>query len=204
MLKILSICVSYISSLIKVVLILLYKLLKVTAVLVIISAIVYYVYERYFSPQAQYERVYLTYNDIIRATGQSQDALPLAIMDSNIDNAYNDGNKVIITTEFIRRHSLDSIALILGHEVAHGMLGKIYVNGGIVYKMHKGVGINYYLSVSEALADKMGALYAIKAGYDVCEGRKVFLEWVDEEGCSLGQPHPDHVYRYEQLNINCD
>jgi hypothetical protein len=47
-------------------------------------------------------------------------------------------------------------------------------------------------------------VYALKAGYDVCMGRKFWKRERIEEGNYQGLNHPDYSYRYDELNFNCE
>lgn len=60
------------------------------------------------------------------------------------------------------------------------------------------------IMVLEANADKMGAVYVMKAGYDVCEGREFFKRLLQNNGDYLGGDHPGFAYRYSELNIGCE
>tara|TARA_R110000822_G_scaffold275773_1_gene397892 strand:+ start:22360 stop:22917 length:558 start_codon:yes stop_codon:yes gene_type:complete len=136
------------------------------------------------------------YHQIIVATGQSQDALPLVISSENIENAYNDGTKIVIYKGLIdSTDSWDEVAMVLGHEVAHGTLAHL--------DMLNEKSTNDDISVLEGNADKMGAYYMMKSGYDICKGRQLYKRWRDNNGDALTQNHPDYSYRYAQLNINC-
>lgn len=163
-----------------------------------------YVYMQYISEEGINLKVREIYQNIVVQTGQYQDVLQLSIVDKDEDNASNDGNNVVIYTGFIKKHSWDEIAMVLGHEVAHGLLGHLNKQAPVpetddVVKM----GTDGYQAVLEANADKMGAIYMIKAGYNICEGRKLYKEWKKESGDYQAQDHPDYAYRYEELNINC-
>lgn len=128
-------------------------------------------------------------------TGQIKDKLPLVIEKNNQENAYNDGTKIVIFTGMIdTAKSDDEIALILGHEIAHGNLWHL--------KMGLKILTDEQLSELEANADKMGAVYMMKAGYDVCAGREMFKRW-QKQGDYVSADHPNHAYRYAELNINC-
>ena len=153
-------------------------------------------YYTQFSQDAQEQKIRDIYQQIIIATGQSQDALPLVIDESPIENAYNDGTKVVIYRGLINHtRTWDEIAMVLGHEVAHGMLWHL--------KMPLVELTDDEVSVLEANADKMGAFYMIKAGYNICEGRQLFKYWKEQNGNALGQNHPDYSYRYDELNVGC-
>lgn len=163
-----------------------------------------YVYLMYFSQGAQDDKVREIYRQIVASTGQSQNEVPLIIVDEPIDNAYTDGTKVVIYTGLINHtESWDEVALVLAHEVAHVNLVHV---GGLMPPIipDENMGMNDYIAVMEANADKMGAVYMMKAGYDVCKGRELFKHWKAEKGNAIGQSHPDYSYRYDELNINCD
>lgn len=174
----------------------LYKLVWAVSLdfLILFSATI--IYFEYFSPTARNEKVQNMYKQIIAQTGQTQNALPLVVIEDDTENAYNDGTKIVIYTGLIdRTESWDEVALVLGHEVAHGMLehlGKLNTNSP------------NEIRVLEANADKMGAVYMMKAGFDVCAGRKIFHRWLSESGNGQNFTHPDYSYRYAELNINCE
>lgn len=141
------------------------------------------------------QQVFDVYRKIVAATGQTQDALPLKIDSGDDDNAYNNGAVIVIYRGLIdRAKSVDEIALVLGHEVAHGMLGHL----GKLNTDDKDE-----VTVLEGNADKMGAVYMMKAGYDVCKGRMLYTRWLKEGGEALNQNHPPDAYRWAELNIGC-
>jgi predicted Zn-dependent protease len=151
-------------------------------------------WDKWFSIEAQHEKIQAIYAQIIAATGQVQNALPLVIIDENVDNAYNDGKEVVIYQGLIdHTNSWDEIAMVLGHEVSHGMLGHLDI-------LAAGLDDDQ-VAVLEANADKMGALYMMKAGYDICKGRQLFKHWKEQNGNALGQNHPDFSYRYDELKM---
>lgn len=154
-------------------------------------------YEKNFSQGAQDEYIREIYDKIQAQTGQNQNSLPLVIDDALTVNAYNDGSKVVIYRGLINdTRSWDEIALILGHETAHGMLG--HLSNWTPNNLNPDSS-----SVLEANADKMGAFYMMKAGFNICKGREIWKRW-RQKGDALGQDHPDYAYRYAELNINCE
>lgn len=183
--------------------------LKTLVLALILDALIFVVgasvYMVHLSEEGVKIKVEEMYREISAQTGQSQDALPLVIVDSPIDNAYNDGKKVVLYTGFINKHHWDEIALVIGHEIAHGMLGHLNEHDPVpdkdsIFEM----GTNGFSSVLEANADKMGAVYMMKAGYDICKGREIYKTWQKEKGNFIGMTHPNYSYRYDELNINCD
>ena len=155
------------------------------------------IYITHFSEMAKNDKVFEIYKQIQIATGQGQDSLSLRIVESPVQNAYNDGMEVVIFRGLLDIMATDDeIALVLGHETAHGMLGHL--------QMLRDDSSNDDISVLEANADKMGAFYMIRAGYDICKGRELFKYWHETQGNKLGQNHPDMSYRYDELDLNCD
>ncbi len=145
--------------------------------------------------QTQEEKIQEIYARIQAATGQTQDSVPLEIVDDPTINAFTDGTRVVIYQGLINyTHSWDEIAMVLGHETAHVMLHHL---------QEMSTDDPQKVAEMEANADKMGAFYALKAGYNVCEGRKLFSQWLHDYGNALGQNHPDFSYRFMELNINC-
>ena len=89
--------------------------------------------------------------------------------------------------------SIDEIALVLGHEIAHAALlhTKYTVKGALNQDL-------------EAQADKLGAIYMMKVGFDICKGREIFFRWSTTKGDNVfTKNHPSKIYRYNQLNIGC-
>lgn len=153
-------------------------------------------YMENFSQLAYENKTREIYKEIWSKTGQSQDSVPLYIVTSSQENAYTDGTKVVIYTALINNsRSWDEVALVLGHEIAH-------VNLGHLGKLNTSV--TNEIAVLEGNADKMGAFYMIRAGYDVCKGRMIYKRWLNTSGNYLGQNHPNYSYRYDELNVNCD
>jgi len=84
------------------------------------------------------------------------------IIDSRI-NAIADGNFMLFFTGFLRHFPDDDhLALVVGHELAHNILGHVGRDAG---------------PELEAEADYMGAYLAARAGYDVRDAEAVFREF---------------------------
>jgi predicted Zn-dependent protease len=141
-------------------------------------------------------RVYEIYRKIIASTGQAQDALPLMIIDLPIVNAYNDGREVVIYRGLLNYiHNEDELAYILGHEVSHSMLRHVY------FKDFQRSTLE--IAESEANADKMGAFYMMKAGFNICVAREIWMRMKNDGGNYQGADHPDYSYRYDEISIGC-
>lgn len=142
------------------------------------------------------QRIQEIYKKIISETGQIQDQLPLVIVNSPTVNAYNDGKEVVLYRGLINYvQNEDEIAYILGHEVAHGMLRHVY--------FPEFASSTLEVAESEANADKMGAVYMMKAGYNICVAREVWHRMRTDGGNYQGADHPDYSYRYDELDIGC-
>lgn len=141
------------------------------------------------------EQVIEVYHKLIVVTGQTQNALPFKIQNSPVVNAFNDGQMIVMFRGIIDdTKNLDEIALILGHEIAHGMLQHL---GKLNSEDPREI------AVLEANADKYGAILMMRAGYDVCKARDLFKRWSHAWGNSLNGDHPANSYRWAELNVNC-
>ena len=148
-----------------------------------------------YSNQHVYEEVHKIYRKIQAASGQGQDRIPLRIVQSDQINAYCDGIQIVMYTGLIdNAKNYDEIAMVLGHELAHQNLEHLR-------RMYDPPGVKR--QVTEANADKLGAVYMMKAGYDICVAREFWKRMRNEEGNSLLKSHPNYSYRYDELNINC-
>lgn len=159
-----------------------------------------YWYMENFSQEAMQRKIFEMYAQLWIQSGQTQEKIPLEIVDSPVINAYNDGNKIVLYTGLINStSSMDEIALVLGHEIAHGNLWHLRMLSQWNVATSDGE-----VSVLEANADKMGAVYMMKAGYDICKGREWFKTMLNNNGDYQGGNHPGYAYRYSELNIGCD
>jgi len=120
------------------------------------------------------------YLDIVNKNGYI--FYPELILNTNgVMNAAGVGPYIIIFSgviPFLRNK--DEAAVLLGHELAHSKLGHLASTPHNEYE-----------------ADRYGAAYAKKAGYNPCEGVKMFLRF----GAG-SETHPSGVSRYKQLR--CD
>lgn len=133
----------------------------------ILFLIFLYSYLFHYSDYGMKEKTQRIYNHLSSQTGQSQNKLPLRIVDSNIDNAYNNGYEIVIYTGLIRNsETWDEVALVLEHEIAHGTLGHLNQSMPVPEQNPDlGMGINDHIAILEANADKLAAVYMMKAGY---------------------------------------
>ncbi len=166
----------------------------------LLASLITYTYMKHFSYIAMEDHVQDIYRQLWVQTGQNQERIPLEVVDSPIINAYNNGNKIVIYTGLIySTKSWDEIALVLGHEIAHGNLWHLKMLNK--WKVGRS---DLEIAVLEANADKLGAVYMMKAGYNICKGRELMKHWLIDNGDYQGGDHPGYAYRYNELNINCD
>ena len=141
-------------------------------------------------------------------------------------NAYADGKKIYITTAMINFLKDDSeLALVLGHEYAHNLMGHIKskkVNAAVGYflgtvadafaatqgfagnamgKLGADLGGLSYSKDFEKEADYIGLYIASLAGYDVSEAPKLWrrMSLKDDEAIYVGKTHPTNPERYIAL-----
>lgn len=134
------------------------------------------------------------YGEVVRATGQGGIVPPLTISNQGIVNAYTTSEGVVLYRGLLEKLNKDEIALVLGHEVSHFVLGHVSFNAPLTVAQ---------IRIDEMQADKYGAVLMMRAGYNICEGRKFFLILNMLYGDNMDQDHPDFAFRYDQLNINC-
>lgn len=137
------------------------------------------------------------YGKIVRATGQGG-GIPqtLNISNLNIINAYTTTEGITIYRGLLNMMTKDELALVLGHEVSHFVLGHVFLPPATQTKDN--------IRIEEMQADKYGAVLAIRAGYNVCDGRAFFKMLNATYGDNQDQDHPDFAFRYDQLNLNCE
>lgn len=117
----------------------------------------------------------------------------LKMSDSSSINAWTDGTSVYMTypmLDFINGDE-DMLALLLAHELSHAIMGHPFMPPEFIDSRQK-----------EAQADKMGVFIMLKSGYDVCEGRKLMLNFMKEFGDDAETTsHPDFGYRLYQMDM---
>ena len=174
----------------------LYKVTLAVLLDLLVLLLIFYTWLFILSQDAWDEHYNKMYNRLVAQTGQTQDKLPFRIVNKNEINAYTDGKKVVIFRGMLEFCKNDSeVAMILGHELAHKMLKHTDYSDFTENKEE--------LTVAEANADKMGAVYMLKAGYDICKGRELWKRLEHDKGNYQNGTHPNYAYRYSELNINC-
>jgi Peptidase family M48 len=110
-------------------------------------------------------------------------------------NAFTTGQGIYFTFAADKVLNEDEKALIMGHEIAHVILH----HTDNAYQMF----VDNYSNEDELMADNLGAVWAHKAGYDVCRGRETFKKFYEWGGNSLNGSHPPNLYRYDNLAHYC-
>lgn len=163
-------------------------------------------------------RVYRIAEKIIRANGLDFINWRLTISASNEFNAYNsDTNNVTVHAGLLDSfaNNDDALALAMGHEFAHGLLGHAKRKAKYIAKINRAkrmlnytaynIALKRYNKVSRDMeyeADIEGAKLIAKAGYDLSKAKDVLailntMSYADE----INQTHPDNEKRlanYEQ------
>ncbi len=131
------------------------------------------------------------YNNLQKYTGLPGTLPALVIQDNPLINAWISEGGLVITTGIIKFvKNKDQLAAIIGHEMGHYMLGHLRNELTDDSRMH------------EANCDKIGIELMLRAGYNPCEAREVWLSF-DEWGGDpiLTSTHPSPAQRAWQLDF---
>lgn len=171
--------------------------IKIILIVAIVSSVLFVgllFYHYYLSPDATRHKIRDIYNKVSAASGIG-DKPTLIIMDDSRINAATNGMWIQVNQGLIDAFSYDQIAMVLGHELAHVHLGHTKEN---IYSDK--ISGQY----AEAMADKVGAFYMMRAGFDVCDGREAWKKIRLSEGNRIDTTHPNYSYRYDELNVGCE
>lgn len=140
------------------------------------------------------EQVLEIYRKISLNSGSQKNPMLIVSYDKGI-NAYFDGTKIVVFTglmEAVRNE--DELAMVIAHELAHAMQHHVWQGG------FPDIGLDS--REVEANADRMGAFLMMRAGFDICKGRKVFEVFRDKMGEDPTAPsHPIPSYRIHLLKM---
>ena len=145
--------------------------------------------------------------------------MPINFVEDPMINAFADGSSVIVTTGMMRFAEDDELALIIGHEMAHNILGHVtqatttQMIGGLAglfldvsaavagvntqgvwteMGMQAGQMVNsVYSKDFELEADYLGVYFAARAGYDVTNAANLWRKMAQE---SQGQTDEAAIY----------
>lgn len=134
------------------------------------------------------------YINLAKVSGQEDIAPPLQIAEKDTINAYTTKDGIVIFRGIIDAlDNIDELALVIGHELSHYLLGHVFVDRETPKSKTR---------IEELQADKYGAILMMLAGYNLDSGRDMLLVLKDLFGDVMDADHPDNAFRYAQLNIN--
>lgn len=135
------------------------------------------------------------WRNICLGSGQCTEVPSLEVVDSEQVNAYATQKGFVIFKGMLAKlETDDELAMVLGHEMAHYLLGHVF---GSEYPT------TAEIRIMEMQADKYGAFLMQRAGYDICKGRELMAVLLKNYGDGMDWDHPDFAFRYNQLNVNC-
>lgn len=117
--------------------------------------------------------------------------IPLRIVENTEVNAYTDGKEVVLYSGMLNYvESKDELAAVLAHEVAHAVLEHVYTK------------MMFEQSVLEGNADKFAIYLMLRAGYDVCQAKNLWINLRNDGGdYEYNSDHPNYSYRIWQFDF---
>lgn len=164
-------------------------------------------------------RVYRIAERIIRANGLDFMNWRITLDSTQEFNAYNsETNNITVNSGLLDtfKDNDDALAQVIGHEIAHGLLGhskrKAKYDAKVKRTIRMDSALGYYIAKKRANkvsrdmeyeADVEGAKLAVKAGYNLAEAREVMaflntLYYAEE----VNQTHPDALKRLKNFEQN--
>lgn len=140
------------------------------------------------------EQVAEIYNKLSIKSGSQKNPILIISYDNGI-NAYFDGTKLVIFTGLMKAvRNEDEMAAVIAHELSHALQHHVYEG--------KFPEIGLDNREVEANADRMAGFLMLRAGYDICKGRKVFELFRDKLGEDpTAASHPIPSYRLNLLKM---
>lgn len=137
------------------------------------------------------------YNNLNKYAGLTTDSTPtLYIVKNKEVNAHADcgNNSITLYTGIIEfTNNKNEIAAVLGHELAHLLLQHCLLNP---------TGEKNYQTILEGNADKFGVYLVLRAGYDVCMAKNLWVKLRNKEGdYGFNADHPNYSYRTWQFDF---
>lgn len=132
------------------------------------------------------------YSDLMRYSGLTIGALPnLKVENNNEVNAYAQRGQAVLYTGMLNYvKSEDELAAVLAHELSHILLEHTITD----HQLEQ--------SILEGNADKMATYLLLRAGYDVCKARDLWVRLRAEGGdYEYNSDHPNYSYRIWQLDF---
>lgn len=176
-----------------------------------------------YNSQAYAEDFYKVYRiaeKIIRANNLEFINWRFSIEKNTDFNAYNSNtNNVVILTGLYDTFNGndDALALAIGHEMGHGLLGHSSRKSKLIKKMNRAYMLNAglawavayrrYMADSknmEYAADLEGAKLAAKAGYDLSKAKETleFMNTLDDGSMERHSTHPNATHRIQNYEDN--
>ena len=164
-------------------------------------------------------RVYRVAERLIRANNLDFMNWRLSIDSENSFNAYNSQTNritVLVGTLDTLRGNDDALALIMGHEIAHGLMGHTKRQAKYRAKVERALRLNHYGAYHIALkrynkasrdmeyeADVVGAKLVAKAGYNLSNARETlsYMNTLDDAD-ELNSTHPTTEKRIKNFEQN--
>lgn len=118
-------------------------------------------------------------------------SLPLRIIENKEINAYTDGKEVVLYSGMLSYvKSEDELAAVLAHEIAHAVLEHVYTK------------MMFEQSVLEGNADKFAVYLMLRAGYDICQAKNLWINLRNDGGdYEYNSDHPNYSYRIWQFDF---
>lgn len=164
--------------------------------------------------------VYRIMEKIIRANNLDFVNWRLNLRANESFNAYNSyvNNVTLYTSAYDTfRDNDDALALLISHEIAHGLLGHQKRKAKYFSKIERARRVGHYTSYQIAIksykkasrdmeytADVEGAKLALKAGYDLSKAKDLlsFMNTFTSDVDEVNSTHPDTEKRIENFNEN--
>lgn len=139
--------------------------------------------------------VHQIYNNLLKFTGIPSSLMPtLVIVNSDEINAYADtvNWEIGINSGMLKFcDTKDEVASVLAHEIGHIMMEHSALNPK---------NDDSQQAMLEGNADKYGIYLLLRAGYDACQAKNLWIKLRDTEGdYEINSGHPNYSYRAWQL-----
>lgn len=164
--------------------------------------------------ETQEERVKRIATDIKKAIGPESYGIPVKITPFTSWNAfasvtYEGTHYIGLNQGLLDDVNDDELALILGHEFSHILLG--HVNRGLADlledRIHPIFGIMLFEESrhAEKMSDYLGHYIALRAGYSPCSGVTVWKRLMERYGDYMyGNSHPSNSQRLTYFKESCE
>ena len=138
------------------------------------------------------KNVQAIYHRLLKTTNMSGRVKGIRLMRDKYENAFAayDGHVYVTQGLLDNAANENELALVIGHEIAHVLLNHVTPDN------HEDNRAN------EMHSDKLSAFMLLQAGFNLCEGRGIYVRWYKKYGDSvLTSSHPSHVQRFMYLYL---